>query len=96
MAQDTKLVVNETRISPDEYQAVHSKSPVFYDLYDRKSDLKQQTHYCPGCGHGVAQPGPTHGVWSAAGQQAYGGVCRGGRFARLRRSDGRATSGRRL
>src|SRR5438477_4031894 len=54
MSQDTKLVVNETRISPDEYQAVHSKSPVFYDLYDRKSDLKQQTHYCPGCGHGVA------------------------------------------
>jgi len=54
MSQDTKLVVNETKISPDEYQAVHSKSPVFYDLYDRKSELKQQTHYCPGCGHGVA------------------------------------------
>src|SRR5437764_8438125 len=53
MSQDTKLVVNETRISPDEYQAVHSKSPVFYDLYDRKSELKHQTHYCPGCGHGV-------------------------------------------
>ena len=54
MSQDAKLVVNEIKISPDEYQVVHSKSPVFYDLYDRKAELKQQTHYCPGCGHGVA------------------------------------------
>ena len=37
-----------------EYQVVHSKSPVFYDVYQRKSDLQHQTHYCPGCGHGVA------------------------------------------
>jgi 2-oxoisovalerate ferredoxin oxidoreductase beta subunit len=37
-----------------EYQVVHSKSPVFYDKFERKSDLKHQTHYCPGCGHGVA------------------------------------------
>jgi 2-oxoisovalerate ferredoxin oxidoreductase beta subunit len=35
------------------YEAVHSKSPLFYDLYERKSELKHQTHYCPGCGHGV-------------------------------------------
>ena len=35
------------------YATVHSKSPVFYDLYERKADLKQQTHYCPGCGHGI-------------------------------------------
>src|SRR5437868_1369257 len=54
MSQDTKLLVNETRISPDAYQAVHTKSPVFYDSYERKSDLQHQTHYCPGCGHGVA------------------------------------------
>jgi 2-oxoisovalerate ferredoxin oxidoreductase beta subunit len=27
---------------------------VFYDTYERKSELKHQTHYCPGCGHGVA------------------------------------------
>ncbi len=38
----------------DAYETVHSKSPLFYDLYERKSELKQQTHYCPGCGHGVA------------------------------------------
>ena len=37
-----------------EYQVVHSRSTVFYDLYERKSELKHQTHYCPGCGHGVA------------------------------------------
>ncbi len=36
------------------YELVHSKSPLFYDLYERKSELKHQTHYCPGCGHGVA------------------------------------------
>jgi len=37
----------------DGYEVIHSKSPLFYDLYERKSDLKRQTHYCPGCGHGV-------------------------------------------
>ena len=35
------------------YEAIHSRSPVFYDLYERKAELKHQTHYCPGCGHGV-------------------------------------------
>jgi 2-oxoisovalerate ferredoxin oxidoreductase beta subunit len=35
------------------YDVVHSKSPVFYRAYERKADLHQQTHYCPGCGHGV-------------------------------------------
>jgi 2-oxoisovalerate ferredoxin oxidoreductase beta subunit len=38
----------------DQYEVVHSKSPLFYPEYERKSDLKHQTHYCPGCGHGVA------------------------------------------
>ncbi len=37
----------------DEYQVIESKSPVFFDKYERKSDLQHQTHYCPGCGHGV-------------------------------------------
>ena len=35
------------------YQVIHEKSPAFYDKYDRKAELQQQTHYCPGCGHGV-------------------------------------------
>ncbi len=37
-----------------EYEVVHSKPETFYEIYDRKADLQHQTHYCPGCGHGVA------------------------------------------
>ena len=37
----------------DEYTVIESKSPVFYRKYERKSELQHQTHYCPGCGHGV-------------------------------------------
>ena len=37
----------------NQYESIHSKSPLFYDLYERKSELQNQTHYCPGCGHGV-------------------------------------------
>lgn len=44
----------EPEVSLSEYEVVHEKSPLFYEVYERKSDLKQQTHYCPGCGHGVA------------------------------------------
>ena len=36
-----------------EYEVAHEKSPAFYDRYERKGELQQQTHYCPGCGHGV-------------------------------------------
>jgi len=31
-----------------------SKSPVFYEKYDARTNSSHQTHYCPGCGHGVA------------------------------------------
>ncbi|MGA2981827.1 MAG: 2-oxoacid:acceptor oxidoreductase family protein [Terriglobales bacterium] len=41
-------------LSNNGYEQVHSRSSVFYDLFERKSELKHQTHYCPGCGHGVA------------------------------------------
>jgi 2-oxoisovalerate ferredoxin oxidoreductase beta subunit len=37
-----------------EYQVIHEKSASFYDNYERKAELQHQTHYCPGCGHGVA------------------------------------------
>jgi len=37
----------------DEYKVIESKSPVFYRKYERKGELQHQTHYCPGCGHGV-------------------------------------------
>src|ERR1035437_3394792 len=46
--------LEEPKVSTDKYEVVHSKSEVFYPEYERKSDLKHQTHYCPGCGHGVA------------------------------------------
>ncbi len=38
---------------PD-YETIHEKSRLFYDKYQRKAELQHQTHYCPGCGHGVA------------------------------------------
>lgn len=31
----------------------HKKSKTFYDTYERKSAGDPNTHYCPGCGHGV-------------------------------------------
>lgn len=37
-----------------QYEIIHSKSPIFYDRYERKAELQHQTHYCPGCGHGTA------------------------------------------
>lgn len=36
-----------------DYEVVHSKAKAFYDTYERKEELQHQTHYCPGCGHGV-------------------------------------------
>jgi 2-oxoisovalerate ferredoxin oxidoreductase beta subunit len=47
------VVVEEPKVASDTYEVVHSKSPLFYPEYERKTDLKHQTHYCPGCGHGV-------------------------------------------
>ena len=57
----TKLIEREleTRVEPapgaeSQYEVVHSKSHSFFEKYERKTDLQHQTHYCPGCGHGVA------------------------------------------
>jgi 2-oxoisovalerate ferredoxin oxidoreductase beta subunit len=36
------------------YAVVQEKAKSFYPLYERKSELQHQTHYCPGCGHGIA------------------------------------------
>ncbi|MGA2415253.1 MAG: 2-oxoacid:acceptor oxidoreductase family protein [Candidatus Sulfotelmatobacter sp.] len=44
---------DKAQASTDGYEVAHSKSEVFYPVYERKTDLKHQTHYCPGCGHGV-------------------------------------------
>ncbi len=52
MSAKTQAVKSESIPSP-EYEVVLSKSPVFFDTFERKAELRQQTHYCPGCGHGV-------------------------------------------
>lgn len=36
------------------YDIIKEKSPAFYERFDRKDELQNQTHYCPGCGHGVS------------------------------------------
>jgi 2-oxoisovalerate ferredoxin oxidoreductase beta subunit len=35
------------------YTVTHEKARSFYPIYERKAELQHQTHYCPGCGHGV-------------------------------------------
>ncbi len=50
-ADEVKL--DEAKQISNLYEIAHSKSSVFYSEYERKTDLKQQTHYCPGCGHGI-------------------------------------------
>jgi 2-oxoisovalerate ferredoxin oxidoreductase beta subunit len=36
-----------------DYTVVHAKAKSFYERYERKEDLQHQTHFCPGCGHGM-------------------------------------------
>ncbi len=36
------------------YQVRHAKPKSFFPIYERKPELQHQTHYCPGCGHGIA------------------------------------------
>lgn len=54
MAHENKVDLKPGEAGKNGYELIHSKSPVFYDTYERKSDLQHQTHYCPGCGHGIA------------------------------------------
>jgi 2-oxoisovalerate ferredoxin oxidoreductase beta subunit len=35
------------------YAVTHEKAKSFYPIYERKAELQHQTHYCPGCGHGI-------------------------------------------
>ncbi len=52
--EEKRAAVLDDPASSSGYEIVHSKSKVFYPEFERKTDLKHQTHYCPGCGHGVA------------------------------------------
>ncbi len=53
MAGEKETIQIDPEVIKNGYEVVHSKSPLFYDEYERKSELKHQTHYCPGCGHGI-------------------------------------------
>ena len=35
------------------YAPTHQRSQTFYETFERKAELQHQTHYCPGCGHGI-------------------------------------------
>jgi 2-oxoisovalerate ferredoxin oxidoreductase beta subunit len=37
-----------------EFNVVQERAAVFFDHFERKDENQHQTHYCPGCGHGVA------------------------------------------
>jgi 2-oxoisovalerate ferredoxin oxidoreductase beta subunit len=36
-----------------DYAVVQGRARSFYERYERKPELQHQTHFCPGCGHGV-------------------------------------------
>ena len=35
------------------FTVTHERSASFYGRFERKGELQHQTHYCPGCGHGI-------------------------------------------
>jgi len=45
-----------------EFAVLHEKARSFYDRYERKSELQHQTHYCPGCGHGIVHKLLAHAI----------------------------------
>jgi 2-oxoisovalerate ferredoxin oxidoreductase beta subunit len=36
-----------------DFDVLHQRAKAFYTQFERKADLQHQTHYCPGCGHGI-------------------------------------------
>jgi 2-oxoisovalerate ferredoxin oxidoreductase beta subunit len=36
-----------------DYTVVQARAKSFYERYERKPELQHQTHFCPGCGHGI-------------------------------------------
>jgi 2-oxoisovalerate ferredoxin oxidoreductase beta subunit len=35
------------------FTLTHGRSELFYGRFERKGEGQGQTHYCPGCGHGI-------------------------------------------
>ncbi len=40
-------------VCPDHYEEFQERAGAFYQIFDRKAENQHQTHYCPGCGHGI-------------------------------------------
>jgi 2-oxoisovalerate ferredoxin oxidoreductase beta subunit len=36
-----------------DYTVIQGRAKSFYKQYERKPELQHQTHFCPGCGHGI-------------------------------------------
>jgi 2-oxoisovalerate ferredoxin oxidoreductase beta subunit len=36
-----------------EFDMLNQRAKCFYDSFERKAEQRHQTHYCPGCGHGI-------------------------------------------
>jgi 2-oxoisovalerate ferredoxin oxidoreductase beta subunit len=36
-----------------DFEVLHQRARAFYERFERKAGNQQQTHYCPGCGHGI-------------------------------------------
>jgi 2-oxoisovalerate ferredoxin oxidoreductase beta subunit len=43
-----------SNVIDSEYVVAHTRPNAFYKKFERKAELQQHTHYCPGCGHGIA------------------------------------------
>ena len=44
------------------YAPVHERPQALYDIFERKGELQSQTHYCPGCGHGIVTKLLAHAI----------------------------------
>ena len=54
MADHSGAKQSETHQAAGNYAVSHAKPEAFYECYERKAEMHDQTHYCPGCGHGIA------------------------------------------
>jgi 2-oxoisovalerate ferredoxin oxidoreductase beta subunit len=45
-----------------EYAIAQSRPKAFYESFVRKEELRNQTHYCPGCGHGIVHKMLAHAI----------------------------------
>jgi 2-oxoisovalerate ferredoxin oxidoreductase beta subunit len=47
---------------PEHYEEFQNRAGAFYQVFDRKGENKHQTHYCPGCGHGMISKMIAHAI----------------------------------